>query len=175
MTEDITPDHDRSGSQRDDACQQVASDEAPDISNFHSLWVRWTDVRLETARNSVDDLPIPIIDVHLHRYCDLYPMDNSETELDVDFRFITGVPRQILRFTPLCILVISAILIVHAETASDIVGISQVLPSISPGVLGALCIGAVIWAMIVYLTGRVGLIDMRYFPTDVISRIESPN
>ncbi|MFB6301884.1 MAG: hypothetical protein ABEH78_03345 [Haloferacaceae archaeon] len=169
MTTTDTSNEDEGTSSRGDdegGCRDMASDasdDAVDVADLHSLWVRWTDVRPERARTSLGELPIPIVDVHLHRYCDLLPTGRPNADIDVEFRYVRGGARTTLRFTPVFVILVSTLLVVYAEVVDGIVGISRLLPSVSSWILGALGGGGALWVLIIYLIGRVGLIDWREF------------
>lgn len=146
----------------------TASSRKKDISDFHSLWIRWTEIRPDKIRNNVDDLPIPVINIHLHQYCDCFQLRQTEADLDVGFRFLRGKTRNIIRLTPLFVIGTTMILIIYAELMSDITGISQLIPSVSVWVFGAVGVATVLWTAIIYIADRVELVNIRELAKTII-------
>ncbi|KAB1190668.1 MULTISPECIES: hypothetical protein [Haloferax] len=133
-----------------------------DLALAHSLWVRWRGARPDQARNHTDDTPLPLVDVHIHRFCDIAPGADSKPDIDdVELRYVDGAVRTILRYTPTVIFFLVIGLMTYAELSPDVEGISVLLPSVSLWVVPALLGGSVIWGIIVLLVDRVGLIDRR--------------
>jgi hypothetical protein len=150
-----------------EATDQDGDDSVPAVSNMHSLWVRWTTVRPDRLRNNVDDLPVPLIDVHLHRFCDLFP-SSTQADLDeVSFRFLDGHFRTVLRYTPLFVFVTVVGLLGYAEVSPTMDGISALVPSLSPWVPQVLAGAVVVWGVLVTLAGRVGLVS----PTELLKAL----
>lgn len=105
-----------------------------------TVWRRWTDGG---------------VDLHLHRACEVVPrverleqwpfvrasategerptfvpLRDGTADAPVQFRFLTGVPRQLLRHVPLVVLLATVLLFGGAELTTDVSGVSDLLPGI---------------------------------------------
>jgi hypothetical protein len=121
--------------------EQWRVDRALEDDHLGTLWIRWTDGGT---------------DLHLHRVCDLLPRvrltgtppfvsvrpedgerptfvpvrgDEEATE-PVQFRFLTGLPRQLLRHVPLVIVTALIVLLVGAEFTPGVDGLTVLVPSL---------------------------------------------
>ncbi|MDX1746401.1 MAG: hypothetical protein R3324_10730, partial [Halobacteriales archaeon] len=138
-----------------------------------NLWTRWDDD--EEGEVGEDGL-LPLEDLHLHRYCDVWPFDshdrgseskegNGEEEAEdeeVTIRYLEGPIRTGLRYTPNVVLVVAVVFVVSAELwpGRSELGISALVSSVPsllvPGVVGAL----LLWFVLFWLVVDAGLLDL---------------
>lgn len=140
-----------------------------------SLWVRWTDQRS---------------DMHLHRVCEVVPQvtlkrsppyyevtdEAARPEAEppsftppgedepVQFQFISGVPRFLLRHVPLVILLAAVALFGAAEFTPGIDGLSVLIPTIEGPDAGLFVLYLAITPFLIYLLSTVDVVQPREFP-----------
>jgi len=122
--------------------EEGASGGHPAALRHGTVWRRWTDGG---------------VDLHLHRACEVVPRverleewpyvrvgeargdpptftplrdgaDEAATDEDVKFRFLTGVPRQLLGHVPLVVLLATVLLFGGAELTAEVGGVSDLVP-----------------------------------------------
>ncbi len=149
-------------------------DRATEDDYLGTLWIRWTDGGT---------------DMHLHRVCDLVPRvrltgslpfvavepedgerptyvpvrGEDDAAEPVQFRFLTGVPRQLLRHVPLVILTALVILLVAAEFTPGVDGISVLVPSVRGENVLLFGVFVLIAPVMLWLFSRVDVLEAREF------------
>jgi hypothetical protein len=144
-----------------------------------SLWIRWTDGGT---------------DLHLHRICEVVPQvrldgdppfvhlkpetgerptfvpvrDGVEGEEPVQFRFLSGVPRQLLRHVPLVVLVAALVLVVGAEFTPGVVGVGTLLPTLSGQNAVLFGLFLLISPLMLWLFSTVDVLEAREFPPALV-------
>ena len=158
------------------------ADRAEDDTRLGTLWIRWTDGGS---------------DLHLHRTCEIVPQvrrtssfpwlefvpesgerptfepvrqedgDGTAQDSEIQFQFVSGLPRQLLRHVPFLILVATAILFVSAEFIPAVGGISDLVPFLIgvDALLFALYVA--ITPVLVWLLGTVDVFDFGDMPKAV--------
>lgn len=120
------------------------TDRPDDADALDTLWIRWTDGGS---------------DIHFHRTCEIFPRvtlkeswpylgvlpegerrpyfepvqadGDGPNDQQEQFKFVSGLPRQALRHTPLVIFLSTVILFAGAEFTSDVDGLSALFPTVS--------------------------------------------
>lgn len=84
-----------------------------------NLWYRWHGEQ----------------DVPFHRYCDFWPYPGGAKSMrmsdDVEIRYIYGIPRTLLQYTPVVVLASLLLFIVGAEYQKNWIGVSEYVPELS--------------------------------------------
>lgn len=114
-----------------------------------------------------DDGGLPFDDLHFHRYCAVYPFvpdddpvltADSDTEPPV--RLVRGIPRWLLRHTPMVILLVTIVFFVGAEVSPSVGGASAFIPALTGRESAVLAtvgtVGILSGGLLVY----IGLIDI---------------
>jgi len=157
------------------------ADRPDDPESLDTLWIRWTDGGS---------------DLHFHRICEIIPQversdswpylkptpegeepptfrpvsEGPERSEPVRFKFLTGLPRQILRYAPLVILLATVAIFAGPELVPtlDVNGLTALLPEFTgpDALLFGLFIAIV--PLLGWLLGTVGVIESREFPHAVI-------
>ena len=148
-------------------------------ADLGSLWIRWTDGG--TA-------------LHLHRICEIVPQvslgrsppfvhvepeagerptflpvrDGVEGDEPIQFRFLRGLPRQLLRHVPLVVAVAALVLVVGAEFTPGVEGISALLPTV--GGRNAVLFGVflLLSPLMLWLFASVDVLEAREFPAALL-------
>ncbi len=129
-----------------------------------------------------DDGVIPFDDLHLHRYCAVYPYapdddpvyltdkeyakvvgDRVATgpgDIPVDrVEFLSGYARHVVRHTPMAVLITTIVLFLSAEFVEGVGGLSAFLPVLSPIEWVMVATGVVLYAVLLLLILDIGLFD----------------
>lgn len=156
------------------------ADRADDDNHLGTLWIRWTDGGT---------------DMHLHRVCDLIPRvrltgsipfvtvepeegerpsfvpvrDDEEAVEPVQFKFLSGVPRQLLRHVPLVILTALVILLVAAEFTSGVDGVSVLVPSLQGENVVLFGLFLLIGPVMLWLFSLVDVLEAREFVSAAVT------
>lgn len=154
------------------------ADRPDDPDSLDSLWIRWTDGRS---------------DLHLHRICEVVPQvtlswtwpfvhpkpegDNPPvfepvrsdgTAADeVEFRFVSGLPRQLLRHVPLLILVATVAMFASPEVVPgvDVAGLSAIVPQLTGSNAALFALFVAIGPVLLWLLTEVDVIGMQEIPS----------
>jgi len=135
------------------------------LENQHSLWVRWTDVD-DTKLNTEFD-GVPIGSIHLHRFCDIVPSnllsgsksrDDSDGDEEPEFKFVRGIVRTGLRFTPSIILLVTLGLVIYGEF-STVDGVTSLLPTLPVYLFQYAIGGSLLWLIIIVFANRLNLVQ----------------
>lgn len=157
------------------------ADRGEDDSELRSLWIRWTDggsdLHLHRSSEIIPQIQktssfpgfsfvpetgeIPTFTPNRNENADTA---DNESNLDVQFMFISGIPRQLLRHVPFLVLVATIILFVGAEFSSDIGGVSDLLPVIIGTDAILFGVFLAITPILLWLLGTVGIFDFGEFP-----------
>lgn len=157
------------------------ADRPDDPDSLDTLWIRWTDGGS---------------DIHFHRICEIIPRverssswpylqpkpegkepptfrpvrDGSEGGEPVQFKFVSGVPRQLLRHIPLVILVATVAMFLGPEVVPgiDTAGWTDLIPGFSgrDALLFGLFIAIV--PLLVWLLATVDVIESKEFPEALV-------
>jgi len=139
-----------------------AVDAGPTVPEPRNLWTRWDD---DADALVHDEGLLPVADLHLHRYCTVWPTRDAEAaavEAGSDrprVQFLTGLARTGLQYTPAVVLVTLAVFLAGAELAPGVQGVSVFLPYLRPAHLLVLVGGGLLWLPMLYLVMDVGLVD----------------
>lgn len=155
-----------------------------DDDRLGTLWIRWTDGGTDLHLHRICAI-VPQIEfqrsapfVYLRPETGDRPTferveradDGSyrETGEEVQFKFIDGVPRLLLRHTPLVVLVAMVLLVVGAEFTPGVGGISDLVPRIAgpDAALFGLYLG--ITPLLLWLLSSVGVVEYNEFPTAAV-------
>ncbi|MFB6310956.1 MAG: hypothetical protein ABEH64_07215 [Salinirussus sp.] len=163
------------GSSPSDRWRAVRPD---DDHRLGTLWIRWTDGGT---------------DLHLHRVCEVVPQvrfsktppfihskpekgkpptftpvrDDEDDPDDIQFRFLSGWPRWLLRHVPLVILIATLIIGIGAEFTPGVHGVSELLPEFAGPDALLLGLFLLITPVLIWLFATVDVVDYREFPTAV--------
>jgi hypothetical protein len=150
------------------------ADRAAEDDYLGTLWIRWTDGGT---------------DMHLHRVCDLIPRvrltgeapfvtvepedgerptfvpvrGDDEAAEPVQFKFLSGVPRQLLRHVPLVILTALVMLLVGAEFTPGIDGVSVLVPPVRGENVVLFGLFVLIAPVMLWLFSLVDVLEAREF------------
>lgn len=131
-----------------------------------------------------DDGVIPLDDLHLHRYCAVYPYapdddpvylsDEAYAEIVDDrvatgpgdipnnrIEFLSGYARHVVRHTPMAVLITTIVLFLSAEFVESVSGLSAFLPVLSPIEWGVVAAGVALYAVLLLLILDIGLFDWK--------------
>lgn len=158
------------------------ADRPDDDELLGSLWIRWTDGGTDMHLHRVCEIVPQVERTDSFPFLRITPEsghpptfnrveedeDGSyrETDDEVQFRFIDGVPRQLLRHSPLVILIATLALVVGAEFTSGVGGVSDFLPKtvLSPN-LALFGLYLAITPVLLWLLSTVDVVEYREFPT----------
>lgn len=148
-----------------------------DPSELDKLWIRWTDGGTEFHFHRICNI-IPIGRCDSWPYLQFVPergadservrfepvYDDEAEEVNTDggkerFRFVTGVPRQLLRHVPLVILVAAVALFGGAEFSHEVNGLSALLPRLTGINVLLLGIYVTISPILLWLFTAVGIVN----------------
>lgn len=110
-----------------------------------------------------DDGALPFDDLHLQRYCSVWPFHKPDDEerMSDELMFIGGVARHGLRHTPIIILTVAVVFVATAELSDGVRGISPYLPPITAkGIVVGLSL-VVVWVVLFWILVRMGLTDWK--------------
>ncbi len=156
------------------------ADRPEDPASLDSLWIRWTDGGS---------------DLHFHRVCEVVPQvkfsrswpfihptqegehpptfdtvrDGTETagETEVQFQFVSGLPRQLLRHVPLLVLLSTIVMFAGPELipGSDVAGLSALLPQFNGSNAALFGLFLAIVPVLLWLLTNVDVIEIREVPS----------
>lgn len=109
-----------------DEDQGESADETGDREQPVSLWFRWYGNRT----------------VPFHRYCDFARPSERDRRVEPAIRYVYGLPRTLLRHTPVVVLVSLLLYVLSAEFTPRVVGVSEHV-----SVPSAMEAGVVLWAL----------------------------
>lgn len=156
---DGCPDGEEAGSDGGDAA--VATDAVVDRRvDALDLWQRWD---ADEQNSPGDDGLLPLVDLHLHRYCPV-PFLDSDPEPEAerpDVQFLRGPIRTGVRHTPTAVLVVTVLFVVGAEFSPSVGGVSVFFPRLGAVDVVALVGAALVWGAILGLTIEADLVEGR--------------
>ncbi len=151
----------------------------PDEDNqLGSLWIRWTDGGA---------------DLHFHRVCEIVPqlavtrrppfvrsvpetgerptftpVRGGEEGEPVPFRFVSGLPRELIRHVPLVVLVVALALFVGAEFTPHVDGVSTLIPTVSGANAVLFGVFVLITPVLLWLFSSVDVVESRELPSALV-------
>jgi hypothetical protein len=163
------------------------------VDDRRTNWVRWTDgnddlhfhriTRVRPALQVTDRFP----------YIDLFPEEAEERSTGskpafvpngegddqgdrvfpqgdapdgvetAEFEFISGFPRQILRHTPLVILLSTVFLFASAEFVPGVTGLSTFLPALTGANLGLIAVSLALWPPLIWALSTADMLSIQEF------------
>lgn len=150
------------------------TDRPEDPNSLDTLWIRWTDGGS---------------DIHFHRVCEIVPQvkfsrswpfilpkpegeklpifepvyegDDQVEDQEVQFKFVSGVPRQLLRHVPLVILVAAIMMFAGPEVFStlDVGGWSAFIPQFTSNNATLFGLFVVITPFLIWLLAEVEVVE----------------
>lgn len=173
-------DHDATGSSIWDV------DRPEDPAALDKLWIRWTDGGTEPYFDRICDVfPVdfrrswPYIEfvpepAEKREKVQFEPVREGSTEADTgdvtpqQFRFVTGVPRQLLRHVPLVILFATLLLFGGAEFVSGVNGLSALIPQLTGTNVLLFGIYVSITPILLLLLTKVGIVEQDELPEKLV-------
>lgn len=127
------------------------------LTRPRNVWTRWDT---DGEGTFGDEGFLPVSDLHLHRYCDVWPFDGLADEDDPpEVTFISGPARTALRHTPLGVTVTTLAFVLGAEFSPNVGGVSAFLPLLTPVRLSILLGAGVLWLAMAWLLVDAGLVE----------------
>jgi hypothetical protein len=170
--------------EKDSARQDWNADRPSDADSLDTLWIRWTDGGSDLHFHRICEI-IPQFSLSRSwpfiraipeqgkkpRFRPISKLELEDEEekssQPVQFKFLSGVPRQLLRHVPLVVFVSAVILFGGAEFDSTVEGVLSTIPGFSE--TNALLFGIflVIVPFLLWLFAQVEVIDSDEFPEAV--------
>jgi hypothetical protein len=164
-----------------------------DDGHLGSLWIRWTDggtdlhlhricevvpqVSVESAPPYVSVVPetgerptfVPVRDEEPGASGDGTAADGEAADGEaapdpIQFRFVDGLPRQLLRHVPLVVLVALLALVVGAEFTPGVRGLGGLLPTVAGPHVALFGVFLLISPVMLWLFSTVGVVEHRELP-----------
>jgi len=178
----------------EDAGRDWQYDRPPEDEHLGSLWIRWTDggadlhlhriCRVLPQVQRTDSPPFVRLVPESGERPTFVPVrpgnggdgdgdddddgddrrDAEGEQSEVQFKFVDGLPRQLLRHVPLVVLVAAVVLFVGAEFSPRIGGVSDLLPPLSGRNATLFLLYLSITPVLLWLLSTVDVVEYREFP-----------